>query len=218
MAHFGSTPANVPARLQHGAAPSFTRSPQVGPAKTPVERTNRYGSKCVNCGVWVEAGVGRLTNESGRWVVSHIPPCPTPAAKVPLSAEGSLTATATTTAPLLLDGRYTLEKSGTHRTFRLRTQSSKDDFMPGKQIIGYLNGPDNEHDYMNFGTVQNGRLLVWAKHRDNASLLADAQVMLANPYAKGVLKAAHCFRCHADLTVPESVKRGFGPTCVSKGV
>lgn len=119
----------------------------------------------------------------------------------------------------LLDGFYTLpsqEASAGHRTFRLRTQSSKDEFMPGKQIIGYLTGPDNERDYTNIGTVVGGRLRVWARHRNNVSLVVDAQRLLADP--DSALVAAHCYRCHALLTVPESVLSGYGPTCLAKGV
>jgi hypothetical protein len=48
-----------------------------GTTKTAV-KPNKYAAPCVNCGVRVPEGEGRLEKNNGKWEVSHIPPCPEP--------------------------------------------------------------------------------------------------------------------------------------------
>jgi len=38
---------------------------------------NKYGAKCHECSVWVEAGAGEARKVEGKWRVFHTPPCPT---------------------------------------------------------------------------------------------------------------------------------------------
>lgn len=116
----------------------------------------------------------------------------------------------------LRDGKYTVETATGHRTFRLRTQASDDEFMPGAQIVGYLSGPDNQRDYTNFGTTTDGTLKVWKKHRGNEALIADVTTLLSNP--EQALESVHCYRCHQELTTPESIALGMGSDCRKKGI
>lgn len=116
---------------------------------------------------------------------------------------------------VVFDGIYTVERpDGTHRTFRLRTQSTDDKFAPGKQVVSYLNGPDNERDFVGFGFVKDGRLVMWKAHRANLALQRDSEILLADP--DNALKSAHCFDCHRTLTVPTSLYAGRGPECQRK--
>lgn len=116
----------------------------------------------------------------------------------------------------LRDGIYTLQTASGHRTLRLRTQASDDKFKPGEQIVAFLSGSDNERDYTGFGTTTNGVLKVWARHRGNADLVADANALLADPGA--ALVSAECYRCHRTLTTPDSIQAGIGPECQKKGI
>lgn len=119
------------------------------------------------------------------------------------------------------DGLYTIEdpRSGIdHRTFRLRTQEADADFAPGKQVIAYLSGPDNEKDYTGFGFIDQNAfgyfVRVWSRHRDNLGVQRDAEQLLKD--ADNFLTDAKCIRCHRTLTVPASVHQGYGPECVKK--
>lgn len=112
-------------------------------------------------------------------------------------------------------GRYTIETAQGHRTFRVRTQDSDDEFMPGKTLIAYLSGSDNHSDYTNFGTLVDGRARIWKKHQGNAQLVADVAQFLGDVDA--ALVTVECKRCHDDLTVPQSIRQGYGPTCITKG-
>lgn len=118
------------------------------------------------------------------------------------------------------DGVYTIETESGHRTFRFRTQESESTFKPGVQIVSFLSGPSNDFargDYTQFGEVQRGGTTkVWVKHQKNKDLERDFLAFLANPAA--ALAAVYCFRCHALLTVPESVESGWGPECRKMGL
>lgn len=119
------------------------------------------------------------------------------------------------------DGIYTIESPASglpHRTFRLKTQAANDDFAPGKQVIGYLSGSDNERDYTSFGFVDRNALgyfvRVWKAHRENNTVLRDAEQLLL--HSDAYLSEAYCFRCGRRLTVPASVNQGLGPECAKK--
>lgn len=125
------------------------------------------------------------------------------------------------------DGVYTIPTPRGHRTLRFRTQDSQSKFKPGDQLVAYLSGPNNDFthgDWTQFGHVERvrgeGRLRVWAKHRDNKSLDEDwltfTSLLVTDPEA--IQQAVFCFRCHALLTVPESIETGFGPECAKKGL
>lgn len=119
-------------------------------------------------------------------------------------------------------GIYTMEyPDGHHRTFRVRVQESDAKFAPGKAILEYLRGPNNEADYEGFAFIEpTFRLQVWKRYRDAeseavSSLLRDANEFTTHPERAHL--AASCIRCNATLTTPESIAAGIGPTCASKG-
>lgn len=182
------------------------------PTLPPGARPNKYGAKCPNCGGWVEPEAGRLDKIDGKWVVSHIQPCPAKA-EAPVPAANRI-ADGAAAANIIYDGDYTLEREDHHRTFRIRVQDADDEFKPGQQIVSYLSGPDNENDYTRFGHLFNGRLYIWRKFQGNTTLVADAQALMADPAS--ALAAARCFSCHRKLTVPASVHAGYGPECIKQ--
>jgi hypothetical protein len=186
---------------------------------TPAVRPNKFAAPCVTCGVRVPEGEGRLEKNNGKWEVSHIPPCPEPgqqAEQAPAQVQHKQTVV---NGQTLYDGIYTVEDAGSgHRTFRLRTQATDDDFMPGVQIIAVLTGPDNDTDYLNFGTVTpTGTLRVWKKQAGRQTIVDDAEGFLRDPHRESVLKSVNCYRCGRTLSVPTSVHNGLGPECSKKG-
>lgn len=201
-----------PAEAPAPAAPATQAKaqPQAGALKT-----NRFGAKCANCGGWVAAGAGSLTNSGGKWITKHLfaGECAAPMAEPEALFEQNFVK-----GKPLFDGIYTYETATAHRTFRLKTQALDDSFMPGVQIIQFLSGADNTHDYESFGHVKNGRLSVWKRYADRTTLVQHAQEFMADPHAECVIPAVNCYRCGKNLTVPASVHNGLGPECAKKGM
>jgi hypothetical protein len=210
MAHFGSGPA---------ARPNFTHTPQAGPTQPAPERVNAYGAKCADCGVWVEPGQGRLIRGNGGWRVSHIPPCPDPQSQhEPVNKP--VVEAAPAVAFSVPDGRYTVQWENEYKTIRVSHQGEFDTFMPGRVLIGFLSGSDNDHDYTSFAHVdESGSVRIWKKHRDNHTLLEAVKVILGDPRAASKAYAQEsgcCGVCGRTLTTPESLAAGIGPVCAEK--
>jgi hypothetical protein len=240
MAHFGTgptvRPASTPAadllaatdaanaaRAARRATPAFNRGSGSPAPSTPAPvRKNKYGAKCVNCGGWVPEGAGRLTNERGQWVVSHIPPCPDPDAQYePVAKPAAAAGPAVPKVPFSVpDGRYTVSWGDHHKTIRVHHQDEFDDFMPGKVILEFLSGPDNTRDYTSFAHVaDDGSVRVWKKHQGNEALREAVKVLLGDPKAasKAYAKESECCGvCNRELTNPESLARLMGPVCAEK--
>lgn len=211
----GGDAANLAAAQQSAEHNTTPHQPHPQPLATEAPaKTNRYAAKCAECGQQVAEGAGSLSNEGGKWVTRHFPTCPE--ASAPAEDAVVLPQINVINGKPLFDGIYTLETLTGHRTFRLRTQASDDDFMPGVQIIQYLSGQDNTHDYTSFGHVKGGHLYVWKRHQANEVLVADAKVFIARP--DQAEPAVACFRCRRTLTVPASVHNGMGPECAGKGI
>lgn len=114
-------------------------------------------------------------------------------------------------------GLYTVVKADSaHRTFKVEIQPSDATFAPGKVVLSYLAGPDNNSDYVGFAFLEGTTVRPWKRFAGNAELLADAAAFVADPDAALVSK--HCARCGEVLTVPLSLERGFGPVCWTKGL
>lgn len=200
--------------------PTFrTNAAGTAPATSPAApaerkpRSNAYPGKCRKCSGWVEKGQGLLVgSRQTGWGVEH-EVCPQVANAA--GPQEPLFEQTVIHGAVLYDGVYTLDLGDHHRTFRLRTQSLEDDFMPGVQIIQYLSGSDNEHDYTSFGHVKNNRLTVWKRFRDS-DLEKDAVRFMLDPSAAEA--AVHCYRCGRELTVPASIHNGLGPECAKKGM
>jgi len=122
-------------------------------------------------------------------------------------------------------GTYTIVyPSGEHRTIRVK-MGFKNTVKECK-IVGYLSGPNNEGDYTYFGHItSDGGIIFWRSWttsnqgiRINGIIralarLASSKEECGKAYA---LKSGRCWRCNRLLTVPESIKRGIGPECLTK--
>ena len=211
------------------ARPNFTRGDAPSAPTTPGVTKNRYGARCVNCGVWVPEGEGRLTKDrTNKWVVSHIPPCPEveAAPEVPdgnrarVGGHWQDAPKATPVGFSVPDGRYTVIFENGHKTIRVAHQDEFDTFMPGKVILGYLAGPDNGRDYTSFGHVRDdGSVSIWKKHQGNETLREAVKVLLGDPKAASkayARESKHCGVCNRELTNPESIEAGIGPVCAER--
>ena len=200
------------------AKPNFQRnSAPAAPASSGPVRKNKFGAKCVNCGVFVPENTGRLTNDNGKWVVSHIPPCPTagePAAQAPQAPA------AESVAFSVPDGRYTIIWEDGYKTIRVSHQGEFDEFMPGRAILSFLSGSDNDRDYTSFAHVdERGQVRVWKRHQGNERLREAVKVLLGDPKAASQAYAREsgcCGICNRSLTTPESIAAGIGPECAKK--
>jgi hypothetical protein len=203
MAYFENETQTVTAPAPR---PNFQRN---NPA-TQSKRPNRYAGQCGKCGGRVEAGEGWLTGNPGNWGAEHVDCDATPAPSAPSS----------TTFPVP-EGRYTVEfADGSYRTLRVRRQDEDSQFMPGKILLSYLAGSDNDRDYTSFANVDDrGGVKVWRKHQQNKSLTEALKVLMGSPDAAREAYAEAsgcCSRCGRTLTVPASLHAGVGPECARK--
>jgi len=120
------------------------------------------------------------------------------------------------------NGKITVTNpAGDHRTFQIKTQKADAKFAPGERIVGLLIGQDNQNDFQSFGFVKDdGRVVVWSKYRGTqferlAKMLTNAESE-AERFGLEFLWSATCRRCNRELTTPESIKSGIGPTCAEK--
>lgn len=105
-------------------------------------------------------------------------------------------------------------------TLRLRRQKDDDPFKPGRILVGYLMGRNNEGDYLKFADVdEQGRCWIWPKHRSNERLRQAVASVLGDQRAAGEAWARaseRCWRCGKRLTTPESLDRLQGEECWNK--
>lgn len=132
----------------------------------------------------------------------------------------------------IFNGHYTMENTttGEHRTFMIRTQAAHKKFAPGSRIISLLTGPDNIHDYHDFGFVSDEGIHVWKRYRGEpgeksayewyATMLWDIATRgrESNFFKAGyrLMIEARCVKCGRLLTEPESLKTGIGPRCAGR--
>jgi len=120
------------------------------------------------------------------------------------------------------NGYYTVKniEKGTHRTVKISTVRKGK--LQGKRIMSLLVGPDNNNNYAGFGFVDNDRVIVWKKHKENKVKNYLARVISYwaktenKPQGIEILLSKRCLRCNRTLTTPESIKRGIGPECAGK--
>jgi hypothetical protein len=146
-----------------------------------------------------------------------------------LKNNGSPVATPEQTQPVgealaIRDGIYTVAfEDGKHVTLKFKTQDATATFMPGKQLVSYLNGSDNWENYKTFGTLAYGRLHVFRKYSGQLArqqgavsrLLKGNDAQLAGLKSYG-MASGKCGICSRRLTTPESIERGIGPECAAK--
>jgi hypothetical protein len=104
--------------------------------------------------------------------------------------------------------------TGEHRTLRIHTQPKDAKFAAGERVVEILSGPD---DYRGFAFVKSdGSVILWKKYRDSDFYVWIAR-FLRHPERflnrVEINFEGKCRRCNRDLTTPESVASGIGPTC-----
>jgi hypothetical protein len=119
--------------------------------------------------------------------------------------------------------RVTLKSSKTGARFTYRIGASKDGQI---HFVSLLNGPDNETAYAYFGYIRRGG--VYFHGGQKARVKADASSAKAFAWAwRNILSGSlpenlevwhegRCGRCGRALTVPESIRTGFGPECATR--
>lgn len=122
--------------------------------------------------------------------------------------------------PVVGDGYYTIVLPGEgYRTLRVKT-SKPGGFGEGQQILAYLSGSDNENSYTRCGFINGSEIHIWAKHRQNHTLLKAAHALInggANDAAHAyVMASGRCWKCGKTLTTPGSIEAGIGPECAKK--
>ena len=142
----------------------------------------------------------------------------------PKTPVGPAPASATITATVpLLEGTYTvIFEDASYRTLRIERQSESAKFMPGRLVVSYLSGSDNESSYTGFANVgpDDKTIKVWRKHEANTSLIEAARVLAGDPKAAAMAYAkesGRCYKCDRTLTTPESIEAGIGPVCSERG-
>lgn len=121
------------------------------------------------------------------------------------------------------NARLTLQsaKSGDRYTFRVRASDDG-----GLHFVSVLTGSDNESDYEYLGTIRADRYAHGRKSRITATAPSARAFEWAWPHiAAGRIPAAlevyhegRCGRCNRPLTVPESIRTGFGPECAGRAL
>lgn len=122
----------------------------------------------------------------------------------------------------LPNGIFTLTNKVTKKTksFRIATQPDDSKFRPGERIIYMISSPGDSARGKGFGFVSNtSRINVWYSMR---SVSTERWAYLLERYASGrpprgnlfeFSESRNCIRCNRELTHPESIELGIGPTC-----
>lgn len=120
---------------------------------------------------------------------------------------------------------FTIEspKTGTRFTYQVRKAPKCKKNSP-VYFVRVLTGADNERDYSYIGIVTSGQFMRTAKSRlsPDAPSLKAFKWFVAHAINKTIPKElavyheGRCGRCGRKLTVPESIKSGFGPDCINK--
>jgi hypothetical protein len=118
--------------------------------------------------------------------------------------------------------------TGTHFTYRVKSQPSLFNKNETVFMIGLLDGPDNTKNYKYVGMLNsNGTIRYTKKSKVDATELSakvfnwamkvvwqGKQNELPNGY--GIKNEGKCGRCGRPLTTPESIDSGLGPECIKK--
>lgn len=121
--------------------------------------------------------------------------------------------------PYLTAGRavITITSAKTGRRFIYKITVNKKD--PNMFFVAVL-GSDNSYKYM--GIMRNFKFQTTAKSEYDAKSMPAVAFnfflsRLDNPHPDmGVFHSGRCGRCGRELTDPESIKRGLGPTCARR--
>ena len=114
---------------------------------------------------------------------------------------------------------FTIENEATGGRFTFKVKKHEDKEL---YFVSVLNGPDNYSNYRYVGTIFGNefrhtkksidknapafKAFDWFNRRLNEGVLPEG----VNVYHEG-----KCGRCGRKLTVPESIKSGYGPECIT---
>ena len=109
-------------------------------------------------------------------------------------------------------------KTGNRFTYRVKKCKDKDIWF-----VSVLTGTDNEHSYTYMGSIFNTTFRSTAKSKITADAISYKafsytwSMLLENklPNCIEIWHEGRCGRCGRVLTVPESIKSGFGPECIN---
>ena len=112
-------------------------------------------------------------------------------------------------------------RSGARFTYLIKRKDLEDGrFL---HFVSVLNGPDNSSDFEFIGTIFGGDRY---RHGTRSRIAPDAPSAkafewswrnLGSPEIE-VWHSGECSRCGRELTDPESIARGLGPTCAEKSL
>ena len=120
-------------------------------------------------------------------------------------------------------------RTGARYTFQVKPldkeQAKQNGIKDMRFFVKFLCGQDNENDYRYLGQILNGVFSLTKKSRESGlsettpAYIAfktsfDALVAGRMPESLEVIHSGRCARCGRKLTVPQSVKDGFGPECI----
>lgn len=126
-----------------------------------------------------------------------------------------------TNPTLEIKGKFTVVyPSGDHRTLQFKTRQTGS--LAGKCIVSYREGAG----YKGFAFFEGpDDLRFWRKFREANEPVRLTRIqkavatVVSNPEKHGqlyALESGRCWRCDLELTDPESILRGIGPTCFKK--
>jgi hypothetical protein len=232
------TPARPAPREPQPAPASTARSASTSaPAPAPTrsastsgpERKNQFPGECSLCGTGVAKEAGLLERVDGRWKVRHRPGDPackkapavkadTPTLAPSVPARGPVcTPDGKEPSKGYFTAEFEHEGQQVHVTLRLKRQKDDDRFKPGRLLVSYLMGSNNEGDYQKFGDIdEQGRCWIWAKHRDNVKLRRAVAAVLGDQKTAGeawARESERCWRCAQHLTTPWALDHLMGRDC-----
>lgn len=178
-------------------AERIARQAAGAPAPAASIRTNRYGGKCLTCGMQVAANEGRLDKLNGRWVTYHLDgQCPANPADLQAELNTILTG--------FEDGFYAVpfvgQGSHTDLTFfgiRTRNNGSGD-----RYVVHTVGGHADTDDVTN----------EWVERALHSLTTVDRYEAM-QAYGQ---KMGYCGDCGRHLTDEISRKLGIGPVCAAK--
>ena len=123
----------------------------------------------------------------------------------------------------MLAGNATLTvqnpKTGNRYTYKI-CQITNEDGEKSPWFVKVLTGEDNTSSYTYIGFIRDGKFVCGRKSRISAeapSVRAFAWLWrnADDPSPAEVYHEGKCGKCGRKLTVPESIKTGFGPVCAA---
>lgn len=127
------------------------------------------------------------------------------------------------------NARVTLVSLRTHKRYTYRVRAKDDDqeqrTPPQRKafFVELLTGRDNENDFKYVGMIRGDDFFVTraTRHMETADFVRGFRHVFRNltcrhriPDDVEVWHENRCGRCNRPLTVPESIRTGFGPECI----